>query len=270
MSRSTINRSLEPLVACLWGFFLGATVLLAAVWIGLRDEDWARQQVANEGLRATLVFLARNAAPIWLVLAVVNIHLAIAQAEGLRTARVWLLIVLVGSLFLGVLLTMFNAFTGRIHFIGVGEGFGGGALGPQMAGVPIGWPLLWVVLVIGARELILWIRPRTSHLVTALIGTALVFLTFVNMEPLVHGGRWRWWIWYSGKFEVTASPQWFALLAGAALLSFRLRKPDVMERLPKRPRKPALVFLIFSTLLVLTQIRLWLSPPATPMELPLP
>ena len=101
MSRSTVARSLEPLAASLWGFFLVWTALLAVVWIGAVDEFFLKANVGNDGLLVALVALVNSATPAWLALGVANMHLAIARAEGLATARRWLGILLGASLALG-------------------------------------------------------------------------------------------------------------------------------------------------------------------------
>jgi hypothetical protein len=172
---------------------------------------------------------------------------------------------LLGSaLAFGLLARMIHLPFGRIHFIpfagAPGQWKGSGPLGPHLLGVPIGWALLWVVLVAGARELVLWLRPRASHTIATLAGATLVTLTFLNLEPLASGRHWRWWFWYRGEFSTAAAPQWIALGAISAISSWLLRE-TLGRHIPHRSRKPALVFVIFNALLLATHLRWWLAPP---------
>jgi hypothetical protein len=270
MSRSLLTRSLEPLAASLWGLFLGWTVLLAWVWLMAIDAEWVRREVSNEGLKKALEALVKTVVPAWLGLAAAVMHLTFSRAEGMSTARRWLWLVLAGGFALGLLARNFEVPFGSIHFMpfvsldhkGQSEGYG--PLGPYLLGVPIGWALLWFVLVAGARELVLWFFPRASHGAATRAGGVLVALTFLNLEPLAHGWRWRWWFWYEGKWNVAASPQWAIILVAALALSWLLRQTSVAPRVPQRSRKPAIIFLIFNLLLLAAHLRFWAWPPAPP------
>src|SRR5438067_1414290 len=95
MPRSIVARSLEPLVAILWGLFLAWTVWVAVVWIAGIGPAWlglieGQAPPPNENLRRAVLLLAENADVAWLALAVMNLHLVITDAHGLRTARAWL------------------------------------------------------------------------------------------------------------------------------------------------------------------------------------
>lgn len=268
MSRSTLSRSLEPLAASLWGIFIGWTLLLAVVWVGALDPNHATQGIANEGLRQTVSVLIQSAVPAWLALAVANIHLALSRSNGLRSARLWLWILLGGTFAFAVLASVVPVPFGRLRFITtVTPGAllkSSGALGPNLLGVPVGWALLWFVLVAGARECVLWAAPRISHARAALAGAAVVVLSIVNLEPLAHGGNWQWWFWYRGEFTVPASPQWAAYAVVALLLSWVMRDTRLANLAQRRSRKPAIVFLVFNVLLVAAHLRLWLWPPVLP------
>ena len=73
MSRSLLSRSLEPLVAILWGLFLAASVWLAVVWLapingpalGFSMEENAPLP-PNAAFLAAVLLLAQNADLIWL------------------------------------------------------------------------------------------------------------------------------------------------------------------------------------------------------------
>lgn len=265
MSFSTIARSLEPLAAAMWGLFLGWTIILGAVWVGGVNEGWLRTVVPQDDLRLALVALAQSAVPTWLALAVVNIHLALSHAEGLSTARRWLFLLLAATLALGML--------ARIKGLPFGPGDFKDTLGPRLLGVPVGWALLWVLLVVGARELVLWARPRLRHESTALAGAALVLLSFVNLQPLVVDGREGFRFWYHGTLaSPTGAPWWAALsvFAVAAALGWLLREIRLGVSGRPRSRKPALAFLLFNVLLLLTHVRLWIVPlhPQTEVVVP--
>ncbi len=261
MPRSVVARSLEPLAASLWGIFLAWTALLAVAWIGAVDEFWLKANVSNTGLCDALVMLFNSAMPAWLTLGLVNVHLAISRAEGLTTARRWLGLLLGLSLLLGVLTVQAGVPFGGLHFTA--------QLGVRLIGVPVGWALLWALLVIGAREVVLWLRPRASHGATALAGGVMVTLTFVNLEPLAQ--RWFWWMWYREKLIIAATVPWHAPLAACAFavaLGWLLREMSIVPRTRRRSRKPAIIFFILNALAIATHLRLWLAPPqSSPMEM---
>ena len=261
MSRSVVARSLEPLAASLWGFFLAWTALLAAAWVGAVDEFWLKANVSNAGLRDALVMLFNSATPGWIALGVANAHLAISRAEGLATARRWLGLLLGASLVFGVIAVRTGVPFGGVYFTA--------QLGVRLMGVPVGWALLWALLVIGARELVLWLRPRASHAATALAGGAMVALTFVNLEPLAR--RWFWWMWYRDKLTIAATVPWhapFVVFAFAVALGWLLREIAIVPRTQRRSRKPAIIFLLLNALAIATHLRLWLAPPhSSPAEM---
>jgi hypothetical protein len=259
MSRSLLARSLEPLVATLWGFLLAWTVLLAIVWVGCVDARHLSDWVQNEGLRKTLIVLVESAVPAWLALALANLHLALTRAEGLATTRRWLGLGFVAAFAFGLLATRFGLSGTRLHFIEITD-----RLGPKLTGIPIGWPLLWIVLAVGGRELVLWVRPRASHLVTVLAGAVLVGLAFLNLEPLAAASRWQWWYWYRGAMLTEASPPWLFLLAFAAALGWLMRETALGRETRARSRRPAIVFLLLNLLLLATHLRLRFWPPPIP------
>ena len=194
MPRSLVSRSLEPLVSVLWGVFLVWTAWLTVVWIApvgaiaLGIVEGAPVP-PNADLRGAALLLAIHADLIWLVLAVMNLHLVLTRAHGLRTARAWLAFSAGGALVLGALNAKTGLPFGRLYF--------GEALGPKALEVTSGWVLLWPVLVMSAREVVLRLRPRTSHAGVAAITAVLVLLTVINLEWPARFIR-GWWVWQSG------------------------------------------------------------------------
>ena len=264
MSRSVVARSLEPLAASLWGFFLAWTALLAVAWVGAIDEFWLKANVSNAGLRDALVMLFNSVMPAWIALGVANVHLAVSREEGLKTARHWLRLVLGFSFLLGVIAANTNVLFGRAYF--------SAGLGVRLVGVPVGWALLWVLVLIGARELVLWLRPRAAHHATAFAGGALVALTFVNLEPLAQ--HFTWWFWRRDKFAVATALPWhftLVIMVFAVVLGWLLREISIVPRTKRRSRKAAIIFLLLNAVAIAAHLRLWLFPPqSSPVEISVP
>jgi hypothetical protein len=194
MPRSLVSRSLEPLVALLWGVFLVWTAWLAAVWlvpIGPNMLGFIPDQPPppDADFRGAVLLFAKHADVAWLALAVMNLHLVLTRAHGLGTARAWLAFSGAAALVLGLLHTGWNEQLGWIYF--------GEALGVKLFAIAVGWVLLWAVLVMGAREAVLWAQPRLSHRSVAAVTAAVVFLTMFNLEWPARFIR-GWWVWQSG------------------------------------------------------------------------
>ena len=253
MSRSTLSRSLEPLAAALWGIFLAWTVLLAAVWVGGVDAAWLQTNLGHAELRLTAEALVQSVVPTWLALAVANMHLSLTRAEGLRTARRWLFLTLVAALALGILARARDLPFGPFDFKD--------SLGPRLLGVPIGWTLLWFVLVAGARELVLWVRPRLGHRLTVLASTVLVGLSLATLQPLVAHEREGFRFWLFGRLGEPDVVPWYAPVAAVAFagaLGWFMREMRLFSG-TQRSRRPAVTFLILNALLLATALRLWLT-----------
>lgn len=264
MPRSIVARSLEPLAASLWGIFLAWTALLAVAWVGAVDENWLKPKVENEGLRDALVMLFNSALPAWIALGVANVHLAVSREEGLKTARHWLRLALGLSFLLGVIAANTGVLFGGAYF--------SSKLGVRLAGVPVGWALLWVPVLIGARELVLWLRPRAGHNMTALAGGALVMLAFFNLEPLAQ--RFTWWFWRRDKFSDATSLPWhfmLVILVFAVALGWLLRETNMVPRLQRRSRRAAVIFLLLNVLAIAAHLRFLIAPPQSlPVEIAVP
>ncbi len=258
MPRSLVSRSLEPLVAVLWGVFVVWTAWLAVVWIlpvGARALGFAEGSAApsNADLRNAVLLLANHADLIWLVLAAMSLHLVLTRAHGLRTARAWLAISAGGAIVVGVL----NARTG----LPFGHLYFGETLGPKAFGVPAGWLLLWPVLVMSAREVVLRLRPRASHAVVAGASALLVLVTVVNLEWPVRFVR-GWWVWQSGAARTPSGVPWINWAAWIALpwlMAFAMREKDVQPGTAPRSLKPSFILASVNAIALATRIRAWLA-----------
>ena len=256
MPRSLVSRSLEPLVAVLWGVFLVWTAWLAVVWIGPIGANalgFAEGDSAppNADLRGAVLLLADRADLIWLALAVMNLHLVLTRAHGLQTARAWLAFSVGGALLLGVL----NAKTGVLF----GRMFFGGALGVRLLSVPVGWVLLWAALVIAAREAVLWMRPRASHRLTAILTAALVLLTVLNAEWPARFLR-GWWLWLPGEAPGVPWRFWLSWFVWPGLIAFAMREKDVASAAVTRSEKPVIVLAALNAIVLAARLRqTWFS-----------
>ncbi len=251
MPRSLVSRSLEPLVAILWGIFLAWTAWLAVVWItpvgasalGLIEGDPTPK---NADLRRAVLLLAESADLVWLTLAVMNLHLILTRAHGLRTARAWLAFSGGGALLLGVLNAWSGVLFGRLFF--------GGALGVRLLSVPVGWVLLWVVLVIAARESVLRMMPRASHRLTAILTAVLVLVTVMNAEwpaRLVRG----WWGWQHGEAPGVPWRFWLSWCVWPVLMAFAMREKDVASASVARSGKPVILLAALNVIALTARLR---------------
>lgn len=257
MPRSLVSRSLEPLVTLLWGVFLVWTSWLAAVWIvpigphmlGFIPNEPPPQ---NADLRGAVLLFARHADVSWLALAVMNLHLALTRAHGLRTARAWLAFSGAAALVLALLSAGWSRQLGSIYF--------GGALGVKLLGVSIGWILLWAVLVMSAREAVLWARPRMSHRDVAMVTATVVLLTMFNLEWPARFIR-GWWVWQSvdaGSAANTPSFRWLAWFVWPGLVAFAMREKDVLSGVATRSLKPVVILAALNAIALAARIRVWL------------
>ena len=237
MPRSLVSRSLEPLVGVLWGVFLVWTAWLAVVWIAPIGPS-ALGLIAGEppppnaDLRRAVLILAENADLVWLTLATMCLHLVLTRAHRLRTARAWLAFSAGGALLLGVL----NATTGVLF----GSLYFGRALGVKLLGVGVGWVLLWAVLVMAAREAVLWVRPRASHGLTAILTALLVLLTVFNLEWPARFLR-GWWVWQPGGAPGVPWRFWISWGVWPGLMAFAMRERDVASAAVARSGKPVII-----------------------------
>ncbi len=254
MSRSLVSRSLEPLVAVLWGVFIAWTVWLAVVWIapiGTEELGFVVGSPAppNADLRRAVLLLAENADLAWLALAVMNLHFVLMRAHGLRITRVWLALCAGGGLVLGALNMKTGVLFGALQF--------GTALGMKLLGVPLGWVLLWAVLVTAAREAVLWMRPRASHRAVAMLTAAIVLLTVFNLEWPARSMR-GWWVRPDPAGNLGVPWQnWFSWALGAGLLSFAMREKDVLSGVAARSFQPVAILAAMNAIALAARLRGW-------------
>ena len=255
MPRSPVSRSLEPLVAVLWAVFLVWTVWLAVVWIapvGANALGFVEGEPVppNADLRRAVLVLADNADVVWLALAVMNLHLILTRAHGLRTVRVWFAFSAGGALVLSALNAGTGLFFGRLFF--------GGALGVKLIGVAVGWVLLWAVLVMSAREAVLWMRPRASHRIVAIFTAVLVVFSVFNLEWPARFVR-GWWVWLSADARSTVAVPWRNWLGWCVwpgLMVFAMREKDVLSSVAKRSGKPVIILAALNAIALAARLRL--------------
>ena len=239
---SSLGRWLEPFVSGLWIFFLVWTAWIACVWgFALGDAALARW-IGNRDLRAVLGWLIAVGDIAWITLAAANIHLWLAETEGLSTARRWALIVGGGVAALGAV----SAFTGwPLGAIQYSR-----QLGMKLGPLPVGLPLLWFALVIGARETVLRCWPRAGQGMLAFGTGALALLADVNLEPVAAKlrGFWFWRAPWPGQ-PPHFTPPWTGYAAwflAASALAFALREERVAAGARRDSFRPVAIFLLLN------------------------
>ena len=243
---SLIARALEPFASGLWILFILWTALVAVVWSSGFGESELRERIANPGLLGALEFFLASLDAAWIALGAANIHLFLSAEEGLSTARRWALIVIVGVAVAAALSERTAFPLGPIHYTS--------RLGMRIGPVPFGLPLLWFALVTGARALVFRCVPKVSHAKAAFAIGTLAALADVNLEPIAWKAR-AFWIWYPA---VTPAPTWppaqnsIAWLAISWAFAFAMRETRVAAASEGSFPRPALVFLIFNAVFLLT------------------
>lgn len=233
--RSLFARALMPLIALLWPLFLVWTALVAAVWAAGFGRHRLDALVTNPELHSALAATLKSMDAIWLTLAAVNAYLALCSAEGLASARRWTAVTLVTGALIGLSSAAKGFPLGPVAFPK--------NLGPQLGPVPLGLPLLWFVVVTGARDLGMRLFPKAGHLAISGLAGIFALLTDVNLEPVVW--KWReWWLWWPADFSAPFHPPWqnFAtwLFAGAGL-AWCMRSESVVPRAGARRGRAAIV-----------------------------
>ena len=241
-AKPLIVRWLEPLVSGLWIFFLVWTVWIAGVWTFALGDSAVAGWTGNPDLRAVLGRLIAVGDMVWIILAAANVHLWLAETEGLNTARRWALIVGGGAAALGVASVLSGFPLGLIQYTS--------QLGMKIGPLPVGQPLLWFAVVIGARQTVLRCWPGAAHGPLALATGALVLLTDANLEPVAAKLR-AFWFWRSaGPAEPPQfSPPWMnyaAWFLTASALAFLLREDRVAGRKQTHALRPIVVFLLLN------------------------
>jgi hypothetical protein len=192
---SLLGRCLEPLAAGLWIIFLIWTAFIAVVWsCGIGQGGLGA--IGNRDLRAALEWLIGIGDVLWITLAAANVHLWLAEAEGLATARRWALLVIGSAVALALLSALSGFPLGTIVY--------SRQLGVQLGPIPFGLPLLWFAIFISARQLVLRVWPRISQAGLAAAVGALALLTDLNLESVAAKAR-GWWLWKASTPAIPAS-----------------------------------------------------------------
>jgi hypothetical protein len=244
---SSASPFLRSLASLGWPLFLACSVLLAVVWIGGVGEG-SFAGIANADLRAALAWSARGIDVLWLALAAAAAYFALVRTEGLAVARRWATLVLGVSFLLAVASVLTRWPLGAVFFPE--------NLGWKLGPVPLGWPLLWLVVVVGAREAVLRWRPRAAHHTVALLAGVLCLATAVNLDPLAWKFR-VWWLWHPADLAAPAHPplRSFAVwLLGGAALAWAMRSPHLVPRVRSRPWPPLLALLLLNAVALLTHL----------------
>lgn len=241
------------LLSLLWPLFIAVSVIVLVVWVTafspavVADPAFA-VRVPSGSLRAALAQVLRVLDPAWILLGAVNAYLALAQSEGLKTARLWSGMALLAGFAISAASAATGLPLGPVHFPA--------NLGIQLGPVPFALPFLWMAIVIGARDAVHFALPRTAHGATALLAALLCLLTALNLDPLAWKYR-AWWLWHPARFDAPAHPPlenflvWFA--AGAVLVWF-MRSPRVAPRSARPWHQPMLILAAINAVALATHL----------------
>ena len=249
---SALRRAFAPLVGVFWTLFAVWSFLVALVWTTGWGEVQLAEHVHNPGLRGALIWMFRALDPIWITLGAINVYIPLARTEGLSAARRWSVVVLLCGIVVPLASVLTRWPLGPIYYplnFGI-------KLGP----VPFALPLLWLVLVVGARDAAQRLLPRVSHFVTVFLAGLFVLATDLNLEPLAW--KWRaWWLWYPADRTAPGHPPWqnYAtwLVAGIALATM-MRSTHVARRPAPLPFEPCAVLIMVNAVCLLTHLVLFL------------
>ncbi len=241
---SALAHWLEPFAAGLWILFLLWTGGIAVLWTsGIGEAEITA--LGHPELRAALLWLLPLADPAWVALAAGNVYVAVAAEHGLATARRWACLILGATLGLGAVSAWRDWPLGPIHFTN--------RLGPRLGPIPFGLPLLWLAVLLGARDVLGRFAPRASHGQIALGTGVLAALTDLNLEPVAWKAR-AFWLWYPAQLPAPGSPpiqNYATWLIAGALLAFLLREPTVV-RSAARNARPAITFCLVNAVFLAT------------------
>jgi uncharacterized membrane protein len=201
---SLVIRSLEPFVAGLWILFVLISLAVAIVWSCGIGEGSLEISVSNLDLRAALVWILAHLDLAWITLAAANVYFCLVETIGLATARQWALLVFSVVIAVAWVSVVTGFPLGLIRY--------GAPLSLKLGPVPLGLPLFWFSIIIGAREALLYFRPRLSQSRLAPGVGMIAFLTDLNLEPLA--AKWRgFWFWRAAA--PTLPPVFDAPLTGS-------------------------------------------------------
>ncbi len=249
---SSLGRVAEPLVSGLWIFFLLWSGWIACVWsIPIGDAAIGRW-VGNRDLRAALEWIIAIGDFAWITLAAAVIHLWVAENEGLPTARRWALTVCGGVAAMGALSALSGFPLGEIEY--------SRQLGAKAGPVPLGLPLLWFALLIGARQTVLRWWPGAGQMGLALGTGALVVLADFNIEPVAAKVRGFWfWRAESPALPPHFAPPWGSYAAwfvASSALAFALREEQVAVGYRDKAFRPVALFVLMNAVFLAANIGL--------------
>ena len=247
---SSLGRWLEPFVSGLWIFFLVWTAWIACVWTFALGDDALARWIGNGDLRAVVAKLIAIGDIAWITLAAANVHLWLAETEGLSTARRWALIVGGGVAALGAVSALAGWPLGAIQY--------SRQLGMKLGPLPVGLPLLWFALVIGARQTVLRWWPGAGQVRLALGTGALALLADVNLEPVAAKVR-GFWFWRAQSPdqpphftpEWTNYAAWFLVASG---LAFALREERVAAGERRDSVRPMVIYLLLNAVFLAANV----------------
>lgn len=251
--RSALARSLEPLAAGLWTLFLIVSALVAVIWSGGIGDASLTQWIRPGGLLRALLWLLDHLDFAWITLAAANVYGCVASRAGLSQARRSSLIILSAVITFGWLSARTGFPLGPIEF--------GRPLGMKIGPVPVGLAFFWLAAIFGAREGLMLLLPRWSHLQIALGSGLIGVLTDLNLEPVATKlrGFWFWRAAIPGEpptfdFPLSGSLAWGFL---AMLLTFSLRERDVVKSARKYSWKPAFTLVIIHAVCLAAHLGRW-------------
>jgi len=249
-----ILRWLHPLKGGLWFLFILWTAGIAVIWTWNIGDRQVENAIGNTDLRLTVEWLIRIGDIAWITLAAVSIHGSIAESQGLGAARRWALIVCGGGMAVAAASVLTGYPLGPIRY--------GTALGMKLGPIPCGAPLLWFVLVVGARAAVLRAFPRAGNPSVAGAAGALILLADINLEPAASKLR-GFWFWVANPPSlppVFAPPMmnYAAWLVFGALFAWMLREDRAVPDSRSRSWRPVIVFGLFNAVFLLARIgRFW-------------
>ena len=250
MRRQEPLRAVTPrmLGNILWAAFLIWSVLVGVLWMSGVSGAAAAGAFPKGPLRVVANLLIGSADALWLVLTAVTVYLGVASREGLNFIRVRTLWIAVAA----VLLAVCSLRTGAP----LGTGAYTERLGMKIVGVPFGWALLWITIVLSARETALRFLPRASHLQIAFASGLLALLTILNLEPLASQVRFFWFWYVPGTRLPSSAGAWNYLTWTLAVtsLAFAIRSPHPAYRAQQESDRASWTLGILNLVFLLTHL----------------
>ena len=242
---SLLARGIEPLVNALWTFFLVWTAIVVGLWLG---GETHLPQIANSGLRSAAIALASASDPIWLFLASANLYSLRLEREGLTRTRILALVIFAVAAMIAACSAWTSYPLGTVLYPA--------HLGRKIGPVPVGWVLLWFVVVVSGRALAGKLLPRARHETVAVCTGVLALLTDLNLEPIATKVRLYWFCYIAGT-HVPSPPLWrnyLTWVVAATALSWFAREQKVAPA-TRESWRSALVIIIFNAVLILAHLR---------------